>query len=312
MAFKHIVTESTNLLTISERKYKMKYSFITIMILICTLVSLSPALTYTGYYNPSSPAIDGVITAGEWDAAVNFSMVYPDILTSPQNGSMPLPPDYPASFMAPDNAADLSGDVYLTWNDTALYFAVRVYDQDVQATGDYGNLQDQVQFLFNPGVFESHYSSAGDKATLFELDPSATTVNSRNNGFSPDLAVDYAATILADGFVMEFSYDWSYCTALNSQAPKPGDVIKLSWVFLDWENGGYETFMCDSSDNGAWAMTTAGTWNDMLLVATDGCGLNPMDVSDVNSDCIVDMADFAAIASNWMHCTDPSDPECSQ
>lgn len=289
----------------------MKYA-ISIMI-VCLIATTGFGLSYTGYYSENAPVIDGVLGSGEWDNAMSFGMEYPSILNSPNEGSMPLPPTYPTSFLVPDDNADLSGQVYVKWDSTAVYFAIRVFDQDIQTTGDYGNLQDHVQFLFNPGLYEGHYSAAGYKATLFELDPASATVNSRNNGFNVENAVGYAATILSDGFVIEFSYDWAYCTALGLKAPNPGDTIKVSWILLDWENGGYETFMCDSSgDEGAWAMSTAATWNELLFVAADGCGLNGVNSSDVNYDCSVDMGDFATLASSWLNCTDPQDSDCQQ
>ncbi|MCK5614121.1 hypothetical protein KAR91_70305, partial [Candidatus Pacearchaeota archaeon] len=37
--------------------------------------------------------------------------------------------------------------------------------------------------------------------------------------------------------------------------------------------------------------------------------------ADINGDCVVNMADFAVIASSWMICNDPvlfgSDPDCN-
>ncbi|MBU1259922.1 MAG: hypothetical protein KJ757_08340 [Planctomycetes bacterium] len=45
-------------------------------------------------------------------------------------------------------------------------------------------------------------------------------------------------------------------------------------------------------------------------VLTDNCGLNGYFAGDMNKDCVVDFADFAIMAQDWLKCSNPSFYEC--
>jgi len=49
---------------------------------------------------------------------------------------------------------------------------------------------------------------------------------------------------------------------------------------------------------------------DAAALTKFGCGMNGYLPGDVNQDCIVDIKDFALMASNWLECNDPYDAAC--
>jgi hypothetical protein len=77
-----------------------------------------------------------------------------------------------------------------------------------------------------------------------------------------------------------------------------------AYTFVQWEVGG--VFYSDQ------AQTTLTVDADMELTAvftasnTCGDACRPYPTGDLSQDCVVDLLDFAAIANDWMDCTDPS------
>ena len=285
---------------------------ITIVASILCCIGSVFALDYVAYERTQPITIDGVINAGEWNQAVHHVMKYPDIINDPYNGSMPLDPAFPG-FFAPVNDADLSADVYASWDSDSFYFAVRVYDDTMSFTGNPANVDDEVQFLFNPGLGTGDYRNLGGKGTIFQVAPDGsggTYVYSRMAGFNEPNAVT-VSTVLSDGYVIEFKYPWKNCMAFAKDSPNYGDVIRVSWILVDDVLTLSKTLMCDSSGpNRTWDMNKVETWNNFKMVSPTGCGINGIMAGDINLDCVVGMDDFAMLLDQWLDCSDPQTAGC--
>jgi len=277
--------------------------------MLCSIGSIY-ALDYVAYERMQPITIDGVINAAEWNQAVHHVMKYPDILSDPYNGSMPLDPAFP-SYFAPVNNADLSADVYATWDSESIYFAIRVYDDTMSFNSTAAD--DEVQFLFDPGLGTGDYRNLGGKATIFQVAPDGSGGNyliSRMTGFNEPNAI-VASSVLSDGYVVEFQYPWRNCMTFAEKAPNYGDVIRVSWILVDDAQTMSKTLMCDSSGAGhTWDMNKVETWNNFKMVSPTGCGINGIMAGDINLDCVVGMDDFAMLLDQWLDCSDPQTAGC--
>lgn len=274
----------------------------------CILIAAVPsfALEYIVTETSTAPVIDGVLSAGEWDEALNVYMVYPDITQSPQEGAIP------PGFDAPDNAADLSADCYLTWDYDNIYVAIRVYDQslcwiDEQPLYE-GTSGDMAQFCLNPFNVEGA-DVYGNGATIYDF--VVDTVDSAGPSYSDrgglNGVVAMTGTALADGYIIEAAISWSQVGI----TPHYGQVHGCGFVLIDTDNcESWDVLMADFSNAGAWAMFPTGGYNTMKLISEDGCGMTPFNQTDLNYDCHTDMIDFSIIAKSWLDCTDPANSVC--
>lgn len=287
---------------------------ITIIASILCCIGSVFALDYVAYERTQPITIDGIIDAGEWDQAVHHVMKYPDIVNAPYNGSVPVEPTH-VGFFAPVDDADLSGEIYATWDKDYFYFAARVYDDSTSfnATGN----NDGVQLLFNPSLGTGDYRLQGRGSTIFDIAPDGnggTIVTSRVSGFNdPNSVIEAASTVLSDGYVIEFKYAWSNTEKYAANQPQFGDIVRVSWVLADDVQTASKTLICDSSGpNHSWALHTIETWNNFVMVSASGCGLNGIMAGDLDRDCYVGLDDLAIIVDQWLDCSDPQTPGCVQ
>jgi len=285
----------------------MKTTLISVMIMMCA--SYSMAYNYNAKYIETAPVIDGVISAGEWTGAFSFTMSYPSILSTPYNGSSP------AGWLTPANAADLSSDVYMAWDDANMYIAFRVYDNNHgwlnYAPGPY-NAQDAVQLMFNPGDFEGHFSTAGASATIIDFvaqtaDSAGAGFYGRNDAvFMSDQNVIMEGTVLADGYVIEIK--------LVNQAfgivPVLGESVGMGIILSDADSGTHKYLISDTSTAGVWNVNQTSSWNGFVFVGSDGCGQYGFALGDIDKDCQVGLSDFSFVAADWLKCSDPEDSNC--
>ena len=75
----------------------------------------------TARYADAAPAIDGQMTAGEWNAAAVVQIDFDSPATAPG-----ICPSY--MFLPPESRTDLSFDIYALYDNENLYVAVRVTD----------------------------------------------------------------------------------------------------------------------------------------------------------------------------------------
>lgn len=290
----------------------MKNIIIVALSLICTCFSY--ALDYISYQRTQPITIDGTISQGEWEQAVHHVMKYPDILSDPYNGSIPTDPPH-TNFYLPENDADLSGDIYATWDEEYFYFAARVYDDSTSfdATAD----NDGVQLFFNPSPGTGDYRLQGRGATIFNIAPDGnggTIYRTRTSDFNdPNAVIEAASTVLSDGYVIEFKYAWANCQRFADSAPLYGNTIRVSWVLADDVQTTSKTLICDSSGaEHSWAMNLIETWNNFVMVSQDGCGINGIMAGDINHNCSVGMDDFAVVLEQWLSCSDPQTEGCNE
>lgn len=281
---------------------KCVLSIIFVMMTVCQ----SWAVEYIVPQTDQKPTVDGVISAGEWADALKVTMVYPAITQSPNEGAIP------PGFAAPDNAADLSADCYLTWDNDNIYVAFRVYDQtqcwiDEQPlyTGASG---DMAQFCLNPNnAAGAHVNGGGATIYDFVVDTLSSAGPSYSDRGGLGGVVEMTGVALSDGYVIEAAISWSQVGI----TPKYGQVHGCGFVLIDTDNStSWDVLMADFSNAGAWAMFPTGGYNTMRLVSADGCGLSPTSQSDLNYDCKTNLEDLSIFAQHWANCTDPADPAC--
>ena len=252
----------------------------------------------------AAPVIDGDIST-DWQDALSVNIVYPAIVTAPNEGSV--------TGDIPDDAADISGTVYLKWDFEYLYVAVRVHDQVLNfwqtAPGPF-NSQDVFQMCFNPLNAATTYS-----ATTTPIYDFAVRDSSNNGPFLYKHTGDVYALpnaelggqVLTNGYIIEAKLPWGDF----SHTPLPGDVHGVGFILVDSDGGTVvETYMYDYGNNGTTGINTVSGWNTITLIGENNCGLWGIPVGDINMDCLVDLEDFAIIALQWMGCTLPSEPTC--
>lgn len=279
--------------------------------IICLTILCGIALgyNYNAPFTQAAPTIDGTIQAGEWDNAFSFSIIDPDILSDPFNGS------YPSGWAVPANAQDLSADVYMLWDNEFIYISVEVYDSDLNFlnySGGQFNSQDAVQLMFNPGGYAGHYSSAGAAATIIDLaadtaDSAGASFYGRNDPIfnNPDNVI-MDASVVTGGYIIELALK----NAAFSLQPQLGDSIGLGLILSDADGNTHETLLTDTSTEGTWDVNQTSSWNTLRFVGIDGCGSYGFSSADINKDCLVDLKDLAYLAASWLECTDPTGDDC--
>ncbi len=267
-------------------------------ILILSFFSITAACMAVEYSIPFSTqtvTVDGNINQQEWQDGLQIPMYHPDNVY--------------ITFNDPNDDADLSGDVYIKWDDNYLYAAARVYDDNLQwlqeAPGPF-NSQDAFQICLNPGlnssavIFEDApiydivpQDSAGNGPQLYKHDGSYMSL--------PNALVD--GEIYSDGYSVEVAMPWN---ELEIQ-PLPGQNHGISFTLVDFdESGSTDTLMADFSGG----ITSPNDWNTAVLVDEDGCGSQGIHPADLNYDCVVDLNDWAIFAGEWLVCTDPAIEGC--
>ncbi|AQQ70331.1 hypothetical protein SMSP2_00676 [Limihaloglobus sulfuriphilus] len=269
-------------------------------IMLIVLFVLQAAYGY--HYNVPraevTPVIDGVLDQGEWTDSRYISMVYPDLVTAPKEGSI-------FDTEPPADASDYSLDWFVKWDDDYLYLAARVYDNVFVA--DDGNDEPQVCFNFrddpvaeflteaiiwNVTVNRGFYTNTDD--------PSALT---------PDNS-DVVGNVLGDGYVIEIRLAFADISTETGYQPKASDIHGFGLACQDHDAAGSRTtFMLDYG-SGAPVIQDPSTWNTIILTDRQTCGDWEYALNDLNKDCVVDLLDFSLIAGYWLSCTDPTNENC--
>ncbi|MFI4911859.1 MAG: sugar-binding protein [Sedimentisphaeraceae bacterium JB056] len=272
---------------------------------VLVLASLCLGVNYNIPIATDAPTIDGDISS-QWADAYSFSIVYPDIITSPNEGSL--------RDFVPDNAADFSADIYMKWDFSNLYLGARVYDQSLSFLQYYPgpfNSQDVFQMCFNllnnPDAVSQANAPIYDFAVSDANDNGPFIYKHEGELYSlPNAAIGGA--ILADGYTLEIAIPWS---DFDGYQVSPGDVHGIGFIVVDYDSDNYETTMFDYGLNGVTGIGTVSGWNTITLLGVDDCGLWGIAPGDVNKDCNVGLDDFALVAVDWANCTDPVDANCS-
>lgn len=258
-------------------------------------------INYDAEYTYNIPLIDGDISS-DWADATVIALSYPGIVTSPNEGSL--------TGDVPDNYLDLSGEIYLKWDFNNLYFATRVYDENLQFT-EYApgpfNAQDVIQMCFNllnnPSAVFAADAPIYDFA-VSDANDNGPYVYKHTGALYRLLNAELGGQILSDGYIIEARIPWSDF----DYSPNPGDVHGIGFILVDKDLGGVETYMYDYGSGGG--INIVSSWNTVTLLRGE-CGLWGVPAMDINKDCSVDMIDFSILASTWLGCTEPTDPDCT-
>lgn len=302
------------------------------LILILTLCLSIAAFGYNYeiYPTPTPPTIDGVIDPAEWASAttVYFEVAPTGDIISPSYGSYIMK-------TTPGGVEDFSLTYYIMYDEDYLYIAADVKDDDLANYGYYPVYQgDTIIFGFNPfndpearfqieaaelilGPAARNYEGGDDygagiykKEGYLNSFPNAI-VASTDSGTR--ILVDYGTGSFVDtgdtGWMIEAALPWS---DISPNAGLPGTVhgVFLGADDMDWnaiDNGyGWDGTFLDITGERA----DISNWNTITLIGDDGCGVLGIDAGDVNHDCQVDILDFAALAENWLKCSDPILEDC--
>jgi len=271
--------------------------------------------SYVNYNIPftsSAPTIDGSIAAGEWTDAKAVELVYPDIVTYPQLGSI--------KYQAAPSSADISGLWLLKWDNTYLYTAAVVTDADLVLASGYP--QDLVEFGLN--LYNDTSNTFADDAAFYNMyrgsDSSTYVENITSAPMTPTNAVK-ASSITANGYVIETALKWSDFKEPNdvSYIPILGDVHGMTLSLGDDDGSGIGdpdgNWMRDIGKGDPDQVENLSMWHTATLVNSLACGDHGYLITDVAEpqDCITNMPDFGDFADTWMKCTDPNYPtDCDE
>jgi hypothetical protein len=277
----------------------MKYRLLIIVLTMMIAIPASYGLNYNVPKTSVAPTIDGVLSANEWTSAMAISMVYPAIITAPKEGALN------SATYPPDSAQDLSATWYFMWDNTALYVACKVQDSQLfwlTSEGPYS--QDGVQLCFNfrndpAAVYRAEAAlydfaprtSTGTVPDIYKRDPSYFSLP---NGV-------IGSSFPTGGYIVEVKMPWSDFD--SGYVPAVNDIHGAGLILLDYDSESVtdpgSTIMADFG-NGSYSVSTVSTWNILTLVNTLVCGDFGYLQQDLNRDCVVNMADFADFAENWL------------
>ena len=244
-----------------------------------------------------TPTIDGVVSAGEWSDAKLIQMVYPSFSTLPNVGT--VRPGLPPA----DDDADFSLFWYAKWDSDNLYLMGIIKDDIYNAVLG----QDEPQLCFN-------FNNAGTTylvdACVWNLrnDGSIITNTTNSSAYAPSAATVTQTSATADGYVVELKLAWDDFSA--SYTPAANDVHGFGLACQDHDAGGVREHFYIDYGMGEIAMNDLSTWNTITLVDTLASGENGYYDTDINQDAEVSLLDYAAIADQWLSCTDPEGDDC--
>lgn len=265
---------------------------------ICLLPTAAFALNYNVPRATVIPSIDGTMDDVEWVDSVYISMIYPDIVTSPKEGSV-------VDTNPPDDKADYSLHWFVKWDENYLYVAARVYD-DIFVADD---RKDEPQICFN--MLNNHDALYLTEAIVWNLPANGPiyTNTSEPSALAPDHS-NIAGSVLADGYMIEVRLAWEDLDPNHVYQPISGHIHGFGLACQDHDAGGLrETFMLDMG-KGAFTMHDVTTWNTVTLTEDLVCGDWGYQAYDVDKNCRVDLDDFALLTQHWLRCTDPAGEGC--
>jgi len=265
----------------------------------------SRALPLPGSYNVPqavvTPAIDGAISAGEWDDAKPMEMIYPDLTLGGNTGTLTRL----LTGGTPPTPADYSLFWYMKWDASGLYILGRVYD-DIFAE-PMG--LDEPQFCFN--LNNDLTATYLTEALVWNI-PANGSINVNGGLVYTNSLI--AGSVLSDGYVIEFKLAWSDLTSVNggtAYVPQVNDVHGIGFTCQDHDAGNLRECVMNDYGSGAWVMNDLSTWNTITLVNTLSCGDLGYKMGDLNEDCVVGIADIKAVSTDWLACSEPFEDGCA-
>ena len=150
-----------------------------------------------------------------------------------------------------------------------------------------------------------NYTIPGDNGTQQPWPGGAGAINDsvlEDPTFTPPAQVAYQAT----GTFWEIDVTNSIQSAANGE-PFEGFLIRYE-VETDDTDSWFAFWSTESSNNAPVLLIDYGPPANCAEALAAGFSL----LADLNSDCFVNLADFAMFASQWLQCIDPSDQDCDE
>jgi hypothetical protein len=248
----------------------------------------------------NTPVIDGNITSGEWDDAVDVYMAMPELTTAPNIGGYKY--DIPSH-------SDFSGYYYMKWDSQNLYVGIKIYD-DVSVF-DAGYPDDFAGLAVN--ILESGSTPA--EAAFYNMYRNYTGGTEIENdidfnpAFNPDNAV-VGSSVQADGWSIEAALKWN---DFDGYSPIVGDEHGVALFLCDNDTAGdgvRDTFLYDAGNGDTTVIDNPTMYKTVVLTSGPKCGDLGYFSNDVNRDCYVDIFDFSDMAAIWLQCSDPTEVDC--
>jgi hypothetical protein len=171
-----------------------------------------------------------------------------------------------------EDAADASGNVMLTWDNTYLYVGAQVVDNRYvqNASGENIFLGDSLEILLDSNVAADYYV-AGLSADDFQL---GISPGNPNPGLNPSAYLWFPASIAggrsqvkisasstSDGYVVEAAVPWS----VFGISPSAGDHYGFAFSISDNDNQDKNTQQSMVSNDAKRSLTDPTTWGDLHL-----------------------------------------------
>jgi hypothetical protein len=259
-------------------------------------------LDLPGNYNvPAAavtPTIDGIVSPGEWSDAKPVQMIYPDLVAEGNTGTLER------LVGNPPTPEDFSLFWYLKWDASGLYVMGRVYDDIFSSAAGL----DEPQITLN--LYNNLDAVFLDEAFVWNL-PANGSINV-NGGLAAVNSV-VAGSVLDDGYVVEFKFDWNDWTSINggtAYVPQVNDVHGFGLTCQDHDEEGARQCVFNDYGSGTWSMLDLSLFNTITLVDTLASGEMGYYMTDLNQDTVVNPLDIETIADQWLTCTDPAGEGC--
>ncbi len=149
-------------------------------------------------------------------------------------------------------------------------------------------------------------------AVLMKADADGATTIGFCYGTQTGAAID---AILLDGYEdgewYEFEVELNFYTneirASVKQVGEPGWEGTISGYLQNGADANsFDWIQCKTNKTSGF-----GYWDDIVVLEEqEVCGSYGYSVGDMNRDCYVDFKDFTMIASEWLDCSEPNDPNC--
>jgi len=171
-----------------------------------------------------------------------------------------------------DDAADASGNVMFTWDDSYLYIGAQVVDNRYvqNASGENIFLGDSLEILMDSNVAADYYV-AGLSADDYQLgispgNPSPGLNTAAYLWFPKSIAggrsqVKISASSSSDGYVVEAAVPWS----VFGISPEEGDHYGFAFSISDNDNQDKNTQQSMVSNDARRVLTDPTTWGDLHL-----------------------------------------------